>query len=121
MALAVVVVLAVLIVVFATGPVVPAPVARWRRRMRRDGAVTAVEPQLPPPCVSPFHPSVYDRTHLSPDVEDALAERRASAESGLVSGLLAGYLSRSDYQRAMAMLAEQDATRQPLVVPDRDA
>jgi len=147
MMLVIVTVVAVLLVVYATGPVIPTPVARWWRRRHLDAGTPTGAPtgtprvDAPPPSgprtgrVLPrsarSHPSMYGRGEVPPgvvppgvvppDLDDALAAHRASTERGLVTALLAGYLPSADYQRSMAALAARDADREPMVVPDVDA
>jgi hypothetical protein len=52
-----------------------------------------------------------------PAVEAVLGRRRESTEVGLTASRIAGALSHTAYQEAMAALAAEDMAREPVVVP----
>jgi hypothetical protein len=86
-----------LMVVFLVGP---SRLVRW---MQQDTPKTSAA------TVSPPAPAI--RGPAGPDPEEELMERILTGER------LAGILSPEDYQRAMAVLAAQDAVSHPMVVP----
>ncbi len=97
MALLLILAVLALMVVFLVGP---SRLVRW---MRQDTPKTSAA------TVSPPVPAI--RGPAGPDPEEELMERILTGER------LAGILSPEDYQRAMAVLAAQDAVRHPMVVP----
>ena len=86
-----------LMVVFLVGP------SRLERWIQQD------TPQAPAATVPPPVPAVADP--VGPDSDEELTERILTTER------LAGILSLEDYQRAMAVLAAQDAVSHPMPVP----
>jgi hypothetical protein len=66
-----------------------------------------VERPVEPPTEVPAHPAV----------EAVLGRRRELTEVGLTASRIAGALSHTSYQEAMAALAAEDMARQPVVVP----
>ena len=67
----------------------------------------------------PVEPLVERSAEVSahPAVEAVLGRRRELTEVGLTASRLAGALSHTSYQEAMAALAAEDMARQPVVVP----
>lgn len=70
----------------------------------------------------PALPGRFGTGAEDPDVPEPAqpADDMCSFESDLVARRLVGRLSAAEYQLAMASLAVQDATRNPVVVPPDD-
>jgi hypothetical protein len=91
-----------LMVVFLVGP---SWLVRWMQQDTPQASAATVSPPVPA-IRGPAGPDP-----AGPDPEEELMERILTGER------LAGILSPEDYQRAMAVLAAQDAVSHPMVVP----
>ena len=83
----------------------PPRLVRWMRQSVRHVSDEAVSP----PALSAPDPFASEQPGPAP--EEELMEQILTAER------LAGILSLEDYQRAMALIAAQDAVNHPMAVP----